>query len=76
MYGPTIKMLVKEDRGFKLWGSVPKSILQSVQSSQMLVGKHVAFSATVEPSKSDSKFGVFSRPTKAEIWKMPRPKLR
>jgi len=57
-YGPVYKMLVQDDRGFKLWGSVPKNIDPGR-------GERVAFMATVTPSNDDPKFGFFKRPTKA-----------
>ena len=58
-YGRTVKMLVKDATGFKVWGTMPSSL--SVER-----GAIVKFSAAVEPSKDDVKFGYFSRPTKAE----------
>jgi len=60
MYGSTLKMLVKDDRGFKVWGSVP-SKLDNVK------GRSVSFSATIQPSQDDEKFGFFKRPTKAKF---------
>ena len=59
MYGSTLKMLVKDDRGFKLWGTVPSAIYEVER------GDMVSFTATVEPSKDDDKFGFFKRPSKA-----------
>lgn len=72
MRGQTVlKMLVKTTRGFKLWGSVPTSLLNDIcydnAGNESLRGKRVAFSAKVERSKDDAKFGFFSRPTKAHI---------
>ena len=60
MYGSALKMLVQDDRGFKVWGSVPSSI-------DVEKGDQITFSAAVEPSKDDDKFGFFKRPTKASI---------
>ena len=57
-YGDTWKMLVKDDRGFKVWGSIPSSLHASR-------GARVSFMAAVEPSADDDKFGFFKRPTKA-----------
>lgn len=57
-FGSTLKMLVKEDRGFKVWGTVPNSL-------DVERGDRVAFTATVEPSKDDATFGFFTRPSKA-----------
>jgi len=59
-YGSTWKMLVKDDRGFKVWGSIPSSLDASR-------GCRVTFTAAIEPSNDDDKFGFFKRPTKAAI---------
>ena len=59
-FGPVEKMLVQDDRGFKLWGTVPKSIDPGR-------GDRIAFVATVEPSRDDSRFGFFKRPAKAVV---------
>lgn len=59
-YGDTYKMLVKDARGFKVWGTVPSSIDPEV-------GQEVSFTATVEPSKDDAKFGFYKRPTQAVV---------
>ena len=59
-FGPVYKMLVQDDRGFKLWGSVPKNIDPGR-------GDRVAFVGTVEPSRDDSRFGFFKRPAKAVV---------
>jgi hypothetical protein len=56
--GP-VRMLVQHATGWKVWGSLPKD-LQSVQR-----GAEVEFDAAVKPSDRDTKFGFFSRPTKA-----------
>lgn len=58
-YGDQLKMLVVDDRGFKVFGSVPDSLWE-VNMSDM-----VEFVARIEP-KEDS-FGFFKRPTKAQI---------
>jgi hypothetical protein len=59
-YGSTLKMLVLEDRGFKVWGSVPSSL--NVEQ-----GDRVTFLAAVEPSDDDPLFGFYKRPRKATI---------
>tara|TARA_Y100001938_G_scaffold151191_1_gene247147 strand:- start:5493 stop:6347 length:855 start_codon:yes stop_codon:yes gene_type:complete len=59
MYGWTLKMLVKDRRGFKLWGSVPSAI------DDVSRGDKIKFTAAVERSKDDEKFGFYKRPTKA-----------
>ena len=72
-YGTTQKMLLKSDQGYKLWGSVPKT-LNDIQwegnngfGAKKLVGMRVSFNATVEPSPKDDKFGFFKRPTKVNV---------
>lgn len=56
----TLKMLVKSDTGFKVFGTAPSALLGAE-----LKGARVTFSAMVEPSKDDPKFGFFKRPTSA-----------
>lgn len=60
------KMLVKTAAGYKLWGSIP-AVLLAEGPHEELRGKRVAFSAKVERSRDDEKFGFFSRPTKVRI---------
>jgi hypothetical protein len=62
-YGTQFKMLVRDDRGFKVWGSIPNSILPISE----LRDERIHFVATVERSRDDSKFGFFKRPTKANL---------
>ena len=66
-WGWTVKMLTKDDRGFKVWGSVARSILDQCGSLEALKGQRVAFTATVIASDDDEKFGFFKRPTSATI---------
>ena len=60
-YGGRMVMTVRDDRGFKVWGSVPSAI-DSVER-----GERVTFTATVEASDTDETFGFYKRPTKASI---------
>ena len=60
-YGDVLKMLVQDDRGFRVWGSVPKSLDDAERESR------ISFTATVSQSDRDTKFGFFKRPTKAAI---------
>lgn len=66
-----LKMLVKTTGGFKLWGTVPGNLRDefggTCEAGPFLRGKRVAFSAKLERSKDDAKFGFFSRPTKARL---------
>lgn len=63
-FGSTEKMLVKTAEGWKVWGTVPGHLAVDK-------GYEVTFSAQVEPSKDDPKFGFYSRPTQARITKLP-----
>lgn len=60
-YGPVRKMLVQHADGYKLWGNAP-SCLWSAK-----VGDTVEFDAKITRSERDSKFGFYSRPTKASV---------
>lgn len=75
-FGGCLKMLVRDDRGFKVWVSVPSSIAprtvwdpetheQSV--TNLDAGTRVTFSATLEVSDRDETFAFGKRPTKAAI---------
>lgn len=57
-FGSVIKMLVRDDRGFKVWGSMPGNL-------DAKRGDRVSFSANVTRSDKDDKFGFYKRPTKA-----------
>jgi hypothetical protein len=59
-YGETLKMLVQDDRGFRVWGSVPSSLDANRND-------RIQFTAAITQSDKDSKFGFFKRPTKAQI---------
>lgn len=60
-FGVQYKMLVKADDGWAVWGSQPKGLWDAE------IGDRVRFTATIEASEKDPKFGFYSRPTKAEI---------
>jgi hypothetical protein len=59
-YGDTLKMGVKDDRGFKVWMTCPSSL--SVER-----GDRVEVTATVQASDNDEAFGFGSRPAKARV---------
>ena len=61
-WGSTLKMLLICDDGQKLWGSVPSAIRADIER-----GDAVEFTATVEASQDDPKFGFYKRPSKAKI---------
>ena len=55
-------MLVKDNRGFKVWGSVPSKI-----DADEAKGGTVTFDAKVTQSNKDEYFGFFKRPTKVSF---------
>lgn len=54
------KMLVQDERGFKVYGTLPGCFGRAIQ------GHRVTFRAEIEPSAKDPFFGIYKRPTKAE----------
>ena len=67
-YGDTLKMLVRDDRGFKVWGTVPSSLSDAAHEAETTVnGSRVRFSANVTASEDDNKFGFYKRPTKTAL---------
>lgn len=59
-YGGSLKMLVLDDRGFKVWGTVPSAL-------EVDRGSRVTFKATLEASADDETFGFFKRPASASL---------
>jgi hypothetical protein len=57
------KMLVRDDRGFKVWGTAPQALFDAEFES----GDRVKFEALIAASDDDPAFGFFNRPTKAEL---------
>jgi hypothetical protein len=53
------RILVQHESGWKVWGT------RAAEIASAAVGDEVEFSARVEPSRKDPKFGYFTRPTKA-----------
>lgn len=73
-YGETLKMLAKHADGWLVWGTVPDAlVLVNVQRDGyteqrgLRRGDVVEFTAAIEPSENDSKFGFYKRPTKPRI---------
>ena len=60
-YGSTEKMLVRDNHGFKLWGTCPESLAGCNR------GDKVSFFAAIQASPDDECFGFFKRPTKASF---------
>ena len=57
-YGSTLKMLVKDERGFRVWTTVPGSMMMDVDT-----GLPVHIRVTLTPSDDDAKFAFGKRPT-------------
>lgn len=65
--GVTLKMLVETDEGFRLWGTMPRSLEGNYNTVSAEEGDVVTFTATLTASDDDPLFGFFKRPTKASI---------
>ncbi|WIC89073.1 hypothetical protein SEA_OTTAWA_27 [Arthrobacter phage Ottawa] len=75
-YGGSWKMLVKDDRNFKVWGTIPTAIFDQQREqaaegenpfAEALKGRKVSFNATVSAKEAVTGFGFFKRPTKAQL---------
>lgn len=70
-YGATVKLLVKDDAGFKVYVSLPSSLRDAafddddMYDMDGLKGRRITLTAGLEPSKDDKSFAFGSRPTKA-----------
>jgi len=60
-WGDYVAITVEDDRGFKVFGRIPRAI----DSAE--VGDRVAFTATVTKSDRDATFGFFNRAAKAKV---------
>ena len=69
MYGDVLKMLVKDERGFKVWGTAPNALWEDHSGS--VKGMIVEFSAAIEVSNDDDTFGFYKRPTKVSVVSVP-----
>jgi hypothetical protein len=58
-----LKMVVRDDRGFAVWCTVPTAI----EGDGLTRGARVRFTATVERSKQDAAFGFAKRPRAATL---------
>lgn len=62
-FGGAYKMTVVAQTGYRVYISAPKAYaIYSDSDAQALVGQAVRFTATLQPSKDDPKFGFGSRP--------------
>ena len=64
--GITLKMVVLDNRGFKIWSTLPATITPA-GAVEDLVGSRVRYTATLKPSPDDNTFGSAKRPTKATV---------
>lgn len=71
-HGDTLKLVVKDDRGFKVYGTCPSAVLNSGvlganDDVSLLKGRHISFVATVTTSGDDPTFGFFKRPSQGAL---------
>lgn len=68
-FGPVTKMLLLDDRGFKVYGSRPSFPTNpaALEYDNPERGDRIEFFAAVEPSRDDVKFGFYKRPTKGKV---------
>jgi hypothetical protein len=67
---PSYKMLVRHADGWKVWGTVPSSVLDEIER-----GDEIEFVASVKVSDRDPKFGFASRPGKAKLIKAAKEEV-
>lgn len=67
-FGYVWKILVLQDDGNKVWGTLPRAI---DGAADQLVGRRIHFTAKVSRSREDPLFGFYSRPTKASLIQDP-----
>lgn len=68
-YGESLKIVVKDDRGFKVWGTCPRAIADTVGSDDVesLKGQRIEFVAEISASDDDPCFGFHKRPKDARF---------
>lgn len=65
-YGNTLKMILKDHRGFVVWMSVPSSCINEIARDQ-----EWEFTVTLTRSGRDPKFGLGSRPSQPRMLSAP-----
>ena len=63
-FGGSMKMLFEDNRGFRLWGALPKTLNDSESNLNNI---NIKFIAQVKVSDNDKCFGFYKRPTKVEV---------
>lgn len=66
-FGTQPKMLLREESGNKVWGTIPASLVPDDEDVRSLIGETVTLTGTVRRSDDDQHFGFFSRPQFAQI---------
>ena len=70
-FGNCEKMLVQDDRGFKVWATVPtmyeKTDRGGFRSASVEVNERITFTATLTPSNDDVLFAFAKRPSKPSV---------
>lgn len=66
-YSESLKVLIEEDRGFKVWGTLPSKLLDELGGEENVIGSRIEFVANCTPKIDDEYFGFFSRPKKAKV---------
>lgn len=61
----TLKMLVEDERGFKVWGTYPTAFYHDKEDADR--GDRVTFTATLTRSDRDRDFGFFKAPKQAKV---------
>lgn len=65
-YGPCLKCTIRDDRGFRVFGSVPTSIVDYTESEEIdLIGQRIQLTGTVKQADDDNRFGFYKRPAKS-----------
>lgn len=68
-FGGAWKALVKNVDGWKVWTTVPKSLLAVVENAEDLKGATVRFTANLGASDTDKAFAFASHPRNAQVIK-------
>lgn len=69
-FGSQLKLTVKDDRGFIVWVTCPSLMVHHFSDEFMNTngkGKRISFTATLQQSDRDAKFGFGKRPSKAAL---------
>jgi hypothetical protein len=65
-YGMRRVMTVRLDNGARVWGTIPRVLIDTVRDAGTLMGTRVTFTATFEHS-DDETFAFFKKPLRARV---------